>query len=35
LANDIRQKAAELDRVIGNVFTGAHSDTAATAAAGS
>jgi PAS domain-containing protein len=35
LANDIRQKAAELDRVIENVFTGAHSDTAATAAAGS
>jgi PAS domain-containing protein len=35
LANDMRQKAAELDRVIENVFTGAHSDTAATAAAGS
>jgi PAS domain-containing protein len=35
LANDISQKAAEIDRVIGNVFTGAHSDTAATAAAGS
>jgi PAS domain-containing protein len=35
LANDISQKAAELDRFIGNVFTGAHSDTAATAAAGS
>ena len=35
LANDISQKAAELDRFIVNVFTGAHSDTAATAAAGS
>jgi PAS domain-containing protein len=35
LANDISQKAAELDRFVGNVFTGAHSDTAATAAAGS
>jgi PAS domain-containing protein len=35
LAKDISQKGAELDRVIGNVFTGAHSDTAATAAAGS
>jgi PAS domain-containing protein len=35
LANDISQKAAELEGFIGNVFTGAHSDTAATAAAGS
>ena len=35
LANDISQNAAEIHRIIGQVSTGVHSDTAATAAAGS